>query len=83
MEVKNFANFCLWSGGEHVTHGHMEELIPQALEYAKKTPGKSVDICFMEFDGDLDDDNTNLIKGQVVLSYHLLHEGNMIVTSGK
>lgn len=83
MEVKNFANFALWRGTENIGYGHIEDLIPQAKKYAEKVPGKSVDICFVEFDGDVEDENSKIIKGQVVLSYHLLYEGQMVILSGK
>lgn len=83
MEEKNFANFALWRGTEDLGYGSMEEMLSEAKAAAVKVPGKSVDICFVEFDGDVDDENTKPIKGQVIISYHLLYEGNMIVTSGK
>lgn len=83
MEVKNFALFTLWLGNECIGTGRMEELMPLAQQHAEKNQGKSVEICFMEFDGDLDDDNSKLQKGQVILQYHLLFEGKMIVCSGK
>lgn len=83
MEVKNFANFGMWVADENIAYGRMEELISEAQQYAENHPGKSVDICFVEFDGDIDNENSQSVKGQVILSYHQLFEGKMIVTSGK
>lgn len=83
MEIKNFANFALWRGSENLSYGSMESLIVEAQKAAENVPGKSVDICFVEFDGDIDDETTHQVKGQVILSYHLLYEGKMVVTSGK
>ncbi len=83
MKVKNFANFGLWRGSDNIGYGCMEDLILEAQKAAESVPGKSVDICFVEFDGDVDDESTSPIKGEVILSYHLLHEGTMIVHSGK
>lgn len=83
MEVKNFANYALWRGDDNLGYGSMEEMLKEAQQAAMKVPGKSVDVCFVEFDGDVDDENTKVVKGQVIISYHLLYEGTMIVTSGK
>ena len=83
MEVKNFANFAVWRGTENIGYGSMEEMLREAELAAMKVPGKSVDVCFVEFDGDVDDENTKPVKGQVIISYHWLYEGKMIITSGK
>ena len=83
MGVNNFANFAIWRGTEDLGYGSIEEMLKEAKLAAEKVPGKSVDVCFVEFDGDVDDENTKPIKGQVIISYHLLYEGKMIVTSGK
>lgn len=83
IEVRNFANFALFRGDQSVDYGDMASLMEKAMQYAMRTPGKSFEICFVAFDGDLDDDNSKLIKGETILSYHLLYEGKMIITSGK
>ena len=83
MEVKNFANFALFRGEQNIDYGDMATLMEKAMQYAMRTPGKSFEICFVAFDGDLDDENTKLIKGETILSYHQLFEGKMIITSGK
>lgn len=83
IEVKNFANFALFRGDQNIDYGDMASLMEKAIQYAMRTPGKSFEICFVAFDGDLDDNNSKPIKGETILSYHLLYEGKMIITSGK
>lgn len=83
MEVKNFANFALYCGDEQFGYGDMSSLMEEAMDYASRTPGKSFDICFVDFDGDIDDDNTRPIKGEVILKYHQTFEGQIIILSGK
>lgn len=83
MNVKNFASFCLWDGDKMLGHGSMEELIKEANEYAEKHLHARADICFMEFDKDVNEDDAKVIKGQVILSYHRVFEDSIMVVSGK
>lgn len=82
MKIKNFANFALYENDLMVGYGHMEDVIQEAAEKAHKFSNQKFDICFVEFDGDIDDDNTKPIKGQIILSY-IQFDGTILITSGK
>lgn len=82
MKVKNFANYALYENDIMVGYGHMEDVIKEAEEKSRKYPSTRFDICFVEFDGDIDDENTKPVKGQVILSY-IQFEGTILITSGK
>lgn len=83
MKVKNFANFTLYCGDKQLEYGDMEFLMRRAALYATLNAGRSYDICFVAFDGDIDDESTKTIKGDVILSYCQAVEGSVMITSGK
>ena len=70
LRVKDFANFILWCEGNNLYYGHMEVLIQRAKNLAENSiDGKVYKICTVEFDGDIDDEDSKLIEGKEVLSF--------------
>lgn len=83
MEVKNFSQFGLYQKDNLLDCGHMDEMMSKAQAYAEKEPGCSFDICFIVPDGDIDDENTKMVRGTMILSYHQLFEGKLAIMSGE
>jgi hypothetical protein len=83
VEVKNFAHFILWCGDHNLSYGAMEDLIELAKEYALDDENNMYDITTVAFDGDVNDDNSKLIRGQKVLTFFLNPaDHNLYITSG-
>lgn len=67
MKTKNFATFGLFSNGEFLNAGSMDEVMNQAQSYAERNPNTRYNISWMVFSEE--GENTEITEGVKVLTY--------------